>query len=133
MFHDFKYLICKIEILFVILNRNIPTLIMMNITMYDKKYDISQLMDTCCGSGVPASFQVIDYFEFSKNDFQKIIINQRLYKGVKCMFEYYCSNIIPELFDEYKETKLRYQETQDPSVWYEYNKKIDILCAVCNH
>ena len=118
---------------FVILNRNIPTLIIMNITMYDKKYNISQLMNTCSGSGVPVTFQVIDYFEYSKNDFQTIIINPRLYTGVKSMFEYYCSNIIPELFDEYKETKLRYQETQDSSVWYEYNKKIDILCAVCKH
>lgn len=96
---------------------------------YNKKYDISELLDLSC-PGVPATFRNFDYFEFSQNGFIKISDN-KLYNGSIVLFEHYCKKIIPELFVEYKEIEHKYKETNDMTVWNEYNKKIDNLLTLC--
>lgn len=85
-------------------------------------YDVSRLLKVNC-PGVPASFLIKDYFEWSKDDFAKIRDEERLFDGVKSAFTVVSKSDIPPIYDLYIEAN----NSKDSKKMEKYNSEIDSL------
>lgn len=107
------------------------------------KRDNLYILGTVTSPGVPASYLVLNYFVYSKNNFIEIKDNIRLYEGIEKEFISYCKSYFPELYKLFCETRKKdnmnnimedsivtFDEDnkyKDLPIWKQYNEIIDNL------
>ena len=74
--------------------------------MIETKINVENLkiLSILSSPGIPCSYFVGNYFEYSKNNFQSIKDNERLYDGVFKAFNNYCKIYFPDIYVLYNNT-----------------------------